>query len=463
MTDHSTDKEPSILSTIGNTPIVEVTRFDTGKCRLFLKLESQNPGGSIKDRVALSMIDAAEKNGDLKPGGTIIEATAGNTGLGLALVGVLKGYKVILVVPDKMAQEKVLHCKALGADVRITRSDVTKGHPAYYQDMARRIAKEENAFFVNQFENKANTLAHETTTGPEIWAQMNHDVDAVVCGVGSGGTMSGLANYLHSVKPDLEMILADPDGSILTPLINEGKEVQPGSWLVEGIGEDFIPDILDLGVVTKGYSISDRDSFAHARELLTREGILAGSSSGTLFATALQYCREQTEARNVVTFVCDRGDKYLSKSFNDFWMTEQGLVAHETTDTVEDLIVRRHDRGDTTTVTPDDTLMTAYGRMRGADVSQLPVVDGAKVLGVVYEKNLFDYVQQNIEDFDMKKTVGDVMTTDFPVIESATSIKDAAQKLQQNFYAIVQKDDQFIGVVTRVDVLNHMILEQAAQ
>ena len=306
---------PSILSLIGNTPLIELQNFDVGPCRLFLKLESQNPGGSIKDRTASSMISAAEKDGRLKPGGTIIEATAGNTGLGLALISALKGYKVILVVPDKFAKEKIIHCQGLGAQILWTRSDVHKGHPEYYIDMAARLAAETGAFHVNQFSNPANAIAHETGTGPELWEQMDQDIDAVVCGVGSGGTMSGLAKYFASVSPKTEMILADPEGSILAPLVNEGKMTAPGSWKVEGIGEDFVPDNLDIKIIKKAYSISDKKSFETLRALLTKEGILAGTSSGTLLAAALEYCQDQTEPKRVVTFVCDRGEKYLSKIF----------------------------------------------------------------------------------------------------------------------------------------------------
>jgi len=204
-----------ILSMVGNTPLVEIRHFDIGPCRLFAKLESQNPGGSIKDRIAIGMIDAAARDGKLKPGGRIVEATAGNTGLALALVASLRGYKLTLVIPDKMSREKVLHCKALGAEVHMARSDVGKGHPEYYQDVAARIASETQGFYVNQFENPANALTHETTTAPEIWRQMDYNVDAIVCGVGSGGTLTGIGNFFKRVNPRLEMILADPVGSIL--------------------------------------------------------------------------------------------------------------------------------------------------------------------------------------------------------------------------------------------------------
>ncbi len=326
-------KNPAILSLIGNTPLVECTRFDSGQCRLFIKLENQNPTGSIKDRMALAMVEAAERSGDLKPGGTLIEATAGNTGLGLALVAAAKGYRLILVIPDKMSQEKILHIRALGATTVITRSDVTKGHPEYYQDLAASIAAETpGGFYVNQFGNPTNPLAHEQTTGPEIWDQMDHDIDAVVVGVGSGGTLTGLSNYFARVAPKCEIVLADPQGSILSGFVNEHRMGQPGSWMVEGIGEDFIPSIADLSRVRKSYSIGDEESFLTARDLLRKEGVFAGSSTGTLFAAALKYCREQTEPKRVVTLACDSGNKYLSKMYNDIWMADQGFIRRESFD-----------------------------------------------------------------------------------------------------------------------------------
>lgn len=224
----SKDSRPAVLGLIGNTPLVQVTRFDTGPCTLFLKLESQNPGGSIKDRIGLAMIDAAERDGRLKPGGTIVEATAGNTGLGLALVGRAKGYRVVLVVPDKMSTEKVLHLKAMGAEVHITRSDVGKGHPEYYQDVAARLAKDiPGAFFADQFNNPANPLAHECSTAPEIWAQTEHDLDAIVVGVGSAGTLTGLTRFFKRVQPDLQMVLADPVGSVMAQYSRDGSLPTP--------------------------------------------------------------------------------------------------------------------------------------------------------------------------------------------------------------------------------------------
>ncbi|HTP39416.1 MAG TPA: cysteine synthase family protein, partial [Steroidobacteraceae bacterium] len=312
----------NVLELIGNTPLLEVRRLDTGPCRLFLKLENQNPGGSIKDRIGLYLIEAAEKSGELKPGGLLIEATAGNTGLGLALVAAQKGYRLRLVIPDKMSQEKISHLRAMGADVVMTRSDVPHGHPEYYQDMAARLARETpGSYYVNQFGNDANARAHEETTAPEIWAQTEGRVNAILCGVGSGGTITGLSRYFARVAPDVELVLADPEGSVLADYVRTGHLGHSSrSWVVEGIGGDSIPKVCDLSRVHKAYSISDDEGLAACRELLAREGIIAGTSSGILLAAALRYCREQTQPRTVVSFVCDSGNKYLSKVYNDFWM-----------------------------------------------------------------------------------------------------------------------------------------------
>lgn len=453
---------PGVLQLIGNTPMVEVTRIDTGPCQLFLKLESQNPGGSIKDRIARTMIEAAEKDGRLKPGGTIVEATAGNTGLGLALIGVLKGYKLILVVPDKMSKEKIFHCKALGADVRVTRSDVTKGHPEYYQDMAERIARETGGFYVNQFGNPANSLAHEISTAPEIWEQMQHDVDAIVCGVGSGGTLTGIGRFMARVSPGTEMVLADPVGSILTPLVKTGEMTTPGTWLVEGIGEDFVPSILDMDLIRNAYAIPDEESLATTRMLLKKEGILAGPSSGTLIAAALRYCREQKTPKRVVSFVCDRGDKYLSKTFSDFWMTEQGFTHRGKTGTIEDLVIRRHDSGDTVVVRKSDTLQTAYKRMRFSDVSQLPVLDDAgKLIGLVDERVLLEGLTQNGgKTLSLDSTVESIMR-DAPLkLPKSTPIDEAYAHMRQSPLILVTDDEgKLMGLVTRVDMLNHLYLK----
>jgi cystathionine beta-synthase len=445
----------TVLDLIGNTPMVEVKHMDTGKCRLFLKLESQNPGGSIKDRIGLSMISAAERDGRLKPGGTIIEATAGNTGLGLALVASLKGYKLTLIVPDKMSREKIFHLKAMGTDVVLTRSDVGKGHPEYYQDMAERIAAETGAFYVNQFGNPANPLAHETSTGPEIWEQMEHDVDAVVCGVGSGGTITGLSRFFGKVSPKTEMVLADPVGSVLVDFVKTGKYGEAGSWIVEGIGEDFIPPIADLSQVRHAYSIPDQESCSTVRDLLLKEAILAGSSSGTLIAAALHYCREQTTPKRVVTFVCDSGNKYLSKVFNDYWLMDQGFLQREQHGDLRDLISRRYDERAVVTIAPEDRLMTAYARMKLYDISQLPVLDGdGRVVGILDEWDVLTAVQDKPDAF--RDAVHTAMADRVETVGLRTSLQDLMKLFNQGRVAVVVEGGQFHGLITRMDVLNHL-------
>ncbi len=447
----------SALDLIGRTPMIEVKHLDTGPCRLFLKLENQNPGGSIKDRVARAMIAAAEADGRLKPGGTIIEATAGNTGLGLAQVATLKGYKLILVVPDKMAREKILHLRAMGVDVRLTRSDVGKGHPEYYQDMAQSLAQSiPGALYANQFENPANPYAHETTTGPEILSQMGGDIDAIVVGVGSGGTLTGIGRYMQAHSPKTRMVLADPEGSILRDYVETGTFGEAGSWIVEGIGEDFIPANAQMDLVSKAYSISDRESVETARTLLRREGILAGSSSGCLLAAALRYCREQTEAKRVVTLVCDTGSKYLTKMFNDLWLAAHGFDDRELHGDLRDLIAKRYADGGVVAIGPDDTLMTAYNRMRSSDISQLPVVDHGRLVGILDESDILAAVEDDDRALRFKTPVGQAMTREVRTLQAHQGVDTLPDVFDRDEVALVVDGEEFVGVITRVDLINHL-------
>ncbi len=447
----------NVLEMVGKTPMLELTHLDTGLCRLFLKLEFMNPGGSIKDRIGRTMIEEAEKRGELKPGATIIEATAGNTGLGLALVAAQKGYRLILVIPDKMSQEKIFNLRAMGAEVVLTRSDVAKGHPEYYQDMARRMAKEQGAFFVNQFGNPDNVKAHETTTGPEIWEQMEGKLDAVVVGVGSSGTLSGIGHYLRKTAPHVEMVLADPKGSVLVDYIKTGKLGQKGSWLVEGIGEDFIPDICDLSVVKHAYTIPDSEAFATAREVLRKEGLLLGSSSGVLIAAALRYCRAQKTPKRVVTLGADTGNKYLSKLYNDFWMIEQGFMGRPKRGDLSDFVGRPYGERATVYVGPADTLATAHTRMRNNGISQLPVMDGKDFLGAVTEIDLIQTVQRDDRGFTQE--VSAALNANFPRIDVAQGQEALFSLMEIETAVAVMDGGSFLGLVTRSDLLNRLRLQ----
>jgi cystathionine beta-synthase len=450
-----------ILDLIGNTPLVQLRALDAGPCRLLVKLESHNPGGSIKDRIGRSMIEAAERDGHIGPGSTLVEATAGNTGLGLALVAAQKGYRLILVIPDKMSREKVCHLKALGAEVIMTRSDVGRGHPQYYQDLAERIAGQTpGAYYINQFNNPANPLAHETTTGPEIWQQTEGQLDAVVCGVGSGGTLTGLSRYFAKVAPHVELVLADPAGSVLAGYLKTGKMAQAGSWVVEGIGEDFIPPIVDLSRVTTAYTITDAESLQTARELLSREGILAGSSSGTLVAAALHYCRSRSAPRTVVTFVCDSGNKYLSKMFNDHWMQDNGFRAPAPHGDLRDLVVRRFADGAVVSVSSDEPLAIAYTRMRLHDVSQVPVVDGREIVGILDESDLLLAVSAEPGAFG--QPVARFMSSNLETVPPGAPIESLLRLFDAGRVAIVADQQGFHGLITRVDMLNYLRRQQMA-
>lgn len=449
----------NVLDLIGNTPLVQLKNLDTGPCELYAKLECNNPGGSIKDRIGLRMIEAAERDGRIRPGGTIVEATAGNTGLGLALAAIHKGYKLLLVIPDKMSQEKIFHLRAMGVEIVMTRSDVSKGHPEYYQDMAKRLTAEmqaagQSAHCIDQFSNPANPATHEEWTAPELWAQMDHRLDAVVCGVGSGGTLTGMGRFFSRLAPHVEMVLADPKGSILNEIVNTGSHGESGSWLVEGIGGDYVPANLDITLAHKAYAIPDAEAMLAARELLLREGIMGGSSSGTLLATALRYCREQTSPKRVVTLICDVGGKYLSKMYNDYWMIDQGILKRDSRGDLTDLIARRHGDRATVTIRPGDTLQTAYARMKLYDVQQLPVLDGEKVVGIIDESDILLSVYGDEQRF--KSPVAEAMTARLDTLQASSPVSRLMPIFDRGHVAIVEEGERFLGLITRYDLLNYL-------
>ena len=444
----------NVLEMIGHTPLMAVRRIDTGPCQLFLKLENQNPGGSIKDRIGLYLIQAAERAGHVRPGSVLIEATAGNTGLGLALVAAQKGYRLVLAIPDKMSQEKIFHLRAMGAEVVMTRSDVSKGHPEYYRDVAERLARETpNSFFVNQFGNPVNAQAHEETTAPEIWEQMDGRVDAVVCGVGTGGTLAGLSHFFARTAPRVEMVLADPVGSGLASFASTGKlPAKMSSWLVEGIGGDSVPPVADFSRVTATYSIPDPEAFATCRELLKQEGIIAGTSTGTLLAAALRYCRSQQTAKRVVTFVCDSGNKYLSKVYNDYWMLDQGFLERESYGDLRDLIVRRHKDRAAVTVNATETVLAAYRRMKLYDISQVPVLQDGRIVGIVDEEDILLEVIDNPQHFN--EPVTEAMASHLVTVPADAPVEQLMEIFKRGMVAIVMHGGEFQGLVTRIDLLN---------
>jgi cystathionine beta-synthase len=337
----------------------------------------------------------------------------------------------------------------------MTRSDVGRGHPEYYQDIAERLAGERaDAFYVNQFSNPANPKGHEEGTGPEIWSQMGQRLDAVVCGVGTGGTLTGLSRYFARVAPEVKMVLADPEGSVLAPYVKTGRLGEAGSWMVEGIGEDFVPSICDLSRVREAYTITDAESFEAARLLLRNEGIFAGSSSGTLLAAALQYCRTRDQPERVVTFACDSGNKYLSKMYNDYWMADQGFLERGRGGDLRDLISRPHAARAVVTVGRGDTLLTAYGRFKLYDVSQLPVLEGDRIVGIIDESDVLHAVYG--DDTRFREKVAAVMTTRLQTVAPQTPIEELFGIYEQGMVPIVVEDQKFLGLITRIDLLNYL-------
>jgi len=455
---------PATLAAIGNTPLVELRNLDTGPCQLFAKMELFNPGGSIKDRIALGMVKAAECDGRLKPGGTIVEATSGNTGIGLALVAALKGYRKILIIPDKMSQEKIQQCRALGAEVIVTRTDVPPGHPLQYQTMAADIeARTPGALYIRQHYNPDNPAVHEATTGPEIWQQMAGDVDAIVGGIGTAGTMTGLGRYFRKVAPDLKMILADPEGSLLAPYVQTGELTEPGAWVVEGIGEDELPPVGDMSLIDEAIVVSDRDSLLTARDLLKTEGIMGGSSTGTIIAAAAEWCRRQTAPRRVVAIIPDGGDKYLSKMYDDHWMADQGFVERKTYGDLRDLIARRHDEHEDITVPPDATLAIALGKMRLFNISQLPVVQDARVIGLIDESDLLQRVLANTDTQGaFSDLVATAMTAKLETLPPDAGLDEVKATFDKGFVALIRDETQYWGLVTRTDLLNWLRRNRSA-
>jgi cystathionine beta-synthase len=355
-----------------------------------------------------------------------------------------------------MSKEKIFNLKAMGAQIVLTRSDVAKGHPQYYQDLAATIAAQTpGAYFINQFANPNNPKAHYQTTAPEIFEQLNNEVDAIVFGVGSSGTVTGLSQYVKEFHPKTELILADPVGSILAQYINEGVlSTESGSWKVEGIGEDFLPSISDFSHVTKAYAVSDAESFAAGRELLCKEGVLGGSSTGTLMQAALKYCQEAKEHKNVVVFVCDTGNKYLSKMYNDYWMMDNGYIETKQYGDLRDLISRPYQSNDTIVMRPSENLATVYQRMKLYDVSQMPVMDGDVIVGIIDESDVLMKVFENADAFN--DAVETAMTSNLEFLSIDTPLDQLMPIFDEGKVAIVKNDNQFLGLITRIDLLNYL-------
>ncbi len=440
----------SILETIGGTPLVRLNRMGRGlKATILVKVESLNPGGSVKDRVAVKMIEAAEREGLINPGGVIVEATAGNTGVGLALAAAVKGYRCIFVMPDKMSEDKISLLRAYGAEVVITPTSVPADSPESYNGVADRLAREiPGAFRPNQFANPNNPLAHYLTTGPEIWEHSGGKVDVFVAGMGTGGTITGASRYLKEKKPGLVVVGADPEGSILS-----GDA--PKSYKVEGIGEDFIPRTFDRQLVDEMIRVSDRESFNTARRLAREEGILAGGSSGTALAAALKYAERLSEPRLLVVLLPDTGRNYLSKIFSDRWMQENGYweSGRKERSTVRQVLEKRKNLPPLISVPPAGTLQEVIELFHRYNISQIPVLDGGRSVGSLQESTLLKLVGDGVNPASQQ--VGAVMGKPLPVIDLETEISEANRLLLAGAGALLAAEGGVPkAVVTRIDLID---------
>lgn len=452
----------NVLGAIGNTPLVRLNRIGRDlPCPLYAKLELMNPGGSVKDRVGAFIIEQAEKRGELKPGGTIVEATSGNTGVGLAIAAALKGYKTIFVMPDKMSNEKILLLRAYGAKVVITPTAVEPDDPRSYYEVAKKFARETpNAILANQYHNPDNPLTHELSTGPELWEQTEGRVTDVIIGMGTGGTISGIGRYLKSRNPNVRIVGVDIEGSILTEIWqNKGKIPEgayPKTYKVEGIGEDFLPSATDLSVVDWIERAGDRESFLWARQLVRQEGIFAGGSSGSAIAGALKYCRRLTPDRLVVVILPDSGSRYLSKFYDDKWMREFGFLSMEFGETaLGDLLIAKPDKT-LYTAALGDSIRKVVAVMHEHGISQMPVVgaDGTLV-GLIEEVDLLNHMLDKHEH-TQEEPIDPLVQNASAVFPPEISLEEAMPSLKSGLALIVVENSQPVGILTKIDVLDYV-------
>jgi cystathionine beta-synthase len=441
--------QDSILQSIGRTPLVQLRRLPEGvQARIYVKMEASNPGGSVKDRVGLAMISEAERRGWLRPGGTIIEATAGNTGVGLAMAAAVKGYRCIFVLPDKMSNEKIGLLRAYGAEVVITPTNVAPDSPESYNGVADRLAREiPGAWRPNQFTNLANPEIHYRTTGPEIWEQTEGRITVFVAGVGTGGTISGVARYLKERNPEVKIVAADPDGSVLSG-------GAPHSWKVEGIGEDFVPKTFNSQLVDDWIRVTDAESFHTARELARREGLLVGGSSGTAVAAALRFARRLTGEHLVVALCADTGRNYMSKCFDDVWLRDNKLQWDvQPVHSLGDLLKTRGHR-QLVTITPEATALSAIELLQSVGISQLPVLQDGKPVGSIQEVTLARVLHDKSDPAKVK--VAEIMAKPLPQLEATVHLDEAYRLLLAgNTGVLAVANGKVLDIVTRIDLIHY--------
>ncbi|MSQ45825.1 MAG: cystathionine beta-synthase [Ignavibacteria bacterium] len=448
----------NILETIGNTPLVKLNKITKGlKPHVFVKVEFFNPGGSVKDRIGVSIIDDAEKSGRLKPGGTIVESTSGNTGMGLALVAAIKGYKTIFTMPDKMSMEKIRVLRAFGAEVIITPTAVPHDSPESYAEVAKKIAAETpNAILANQYYNPKNIESHYKSTGPEIWKQTNGLITHFVCGVGTGGTITGTGKYLKEKNPNIKIVGIDPKGSILKEYFDTKKyQHTTKTYKVEGIGQDFLPGTLDFTYIDEMIQCDDKESFLTSRRLTREEGIFTGGSAGTALAGALKLCAKLTEDDIVVVLLPDNGDKYLSKIYNDDWMRENGFLVPERINLKYILEAKSSVIPRIVSVDLNATIRKAFDIIKQYNISHLPIFSDGKNIGTLSESKVLSSILDKTVSFD--DSVKKIIDSPLPETHFNQDISVAIELLTRKEPAVLVTDGSNpIGIITRFDILEYL-------
>ncbi|HET7153607.1 MAG TPA: cysteine synthase [Candidatus Kapabacteria bacterium] len=445
----------SVLELIGNTPLIRIGLDAKRRAPIYGKLESRNPGGSVKDRIGIRMIEAAERDGKIKPGGTIVEPTSGNTGIGIALASIRKGYKCIFVMTDKASVERVRYLKALGAEIVIVSSAAKPSSPEYYYNTAQRLSRElPNAIMLNQYENPANPQAHYETTGPEIWDATEGKITHFVSGLGTGGTISGTARFLKEKNPNIKVIGADPVGSSIKTFFETGRLVEALPYLIEGVGQERIPGNLHLQYVDEIINISDKEAFTTARRLVREEAIFTGGSTGMNVAAALRVAREAKEDSIIVTIICDTGERYLTKHHSDEWLREKQLLERERVTLGMVLGFKQRAGAQLITVEPRQTIGEALKLMEEKDISQVPVIENNAPVGSLRDNVLMGMV---LDDRNaLEKPVSAVMEKSFPVLQEHEAVANAIPHLKKASAILIEEYGRIIGLLTRYDVLEYL-------
>jgi len=445
---------PNVLGAIGRTPIIKLERIGADlPASLYVKCEFMNPAGSMKDRMVLRMLDEAEKRGELKPGHTIVEATSGNTGAAIAMIAAVRGYKCIFVMPDKMSAEKIQSLKAYGAKVVVCPAAVEPDDPRSYYQVAKRLAHETpNAFYANQYHNLDNPLGHYGSTGPEIWEQTGGELDVLVAGMGTGGTISGTGKYLKEKKPSIQIVGVDPVGSLYYDYVKSGRVTKPFTYMVEGIGEDFFPSTMNLKILDEIIRVDDKECFHTTRDLVRLEGLYVGGSCGAAVAGALKYAQQTRKKENILVMLPDSAAKYLSKIFNDEWMRENGFLENTGLGVVADLLKTKSE--EIITAQPTDRVRDVIARMKAHGISQLPVVDGGKLVGAVAEVDLLRYLVSG--EHSLESAVGPLAESDYATVSPRTSIENLQGLLNDARMAIVTDEGKIVGVVTKIDLIDFL-------